>query len=62
MAGKKKPAVGVEGEVRRRLRELDARIRKVNRTAIAGPPTTVAPLDVEALVRRWRERRAGRGR
>jgi hypothetical protein len=55
-------AVGVEGEVRRRLRALDARIRKVNRTAIAGPPTTVAPLDVEALVRRWRERRAGRGR
>ncbi|HSB20255.1 MAG TPA: DUF1992 domain-containing protein [Anaeromyxobacteraceae bacterium] len=55
-------AVGIEGEVRRRLRELDARIRKVNRTAVAGPPTTVAPLDVEALVRRWRERRAGRGR
>lgn len=51
--------VGDEAEVRRRLGALDARIRKVNRTAVAGPPTAVAPLDVEALVGRWRERRAG---
>lgn len=50
-------ALGDEGAVRRRLEELDARIRKVNRTSIDGPPTSVAPLDVEALVRSWRERR-----
>ena len=54
-------AVADEGEVRRRLGELDARIRKVNRTVVAGPPTAVAPLDVEALVRRWRERRRAPG-
>lgn len=55
-------AVADEGEVRRRLLELDRRIRKVNRTAIAGPPTTVAPLDVEAHVALWRKRRASGGR
>jgi hypothetical protein len=51
-------ALGDERAVRQRLAELDARIRKVNRTTIAGPPTTVAPLDVEALVARWRAGRA----
>jgi hypothetical protein len=45
--------------VRERLEELNARIRKLNRTHVSGPPTTLAPLDVEAAVARWR---AGRGR
>jgi hypothetical protein len=45
--------------VRERLDELNARIRKINRTSVSGPPTTLAPLDVEAAVARWR---AGRGR
>ncbi len=47
-----------ERVVRERLEELNARIRKLNRTHVAGPPTTLAPLDVEAVVARWR---AGRG-
>ena len=51
------PRVSTEGEVRRRLEALNARIRAVNRTAWTGPPTEVAPLDVEAWVRRWREGR-----
>jgi hypothetical protein len=53
--------IGREGDervVRERLEALNVRIRKVNRTAVAGPPTTLAPLDVEETVRRWR---AGRG-
>jgi hypothetical protein len=54
--------IGREGDervVRERLEALNARIRKINRTTVAGPPTTLAPLDVEAAVARWR---AARGR
>ena len=49
--------VSSEAEVRRRLEALNERIRRVNRTAWTGPPTEVAPLDVEEWVRRWREAR-----
>jgi hypothetical protein len=48
---------GDERRVRERLEELDARIRKINRTTVAGPPTTLAPLDVEELLARWRASR-----
>jgi hypothetical protein len=47
-----------ERVVRERLQELNAKIRRLNRTHVSGPPTTLAPLDVEAVVARWR---AGRG-
>jgi hypothetical protein len=40
--------------VRERLEELNAKIRKINQTHVSGPPTTLAPLDVEAVVARWR--------
>jgi hypothetical protein len=43
--------------VRERLDALNARIRKLNATHAAGPPTTLAPLDVEAVVLRWRAAR-----
>lgn len=43
--------------VRERLLELNAKIRRLNATWTAGPPTTLAPLDVEAVVERWRDRR-----
>jgi Domain of unknown function (DUF1992) len=45
--------------VRERLHALNARIRRLNATHVSGPPTTLAPLDVEAIVMRWRERREG---
>ncbi len=48
-----------ERVVRERLEALNARIRRVNRTTVAGPATSLAPVDVEAAVARWR---AGRGR
>ncbi len=48
------PRLRDEVEVRRRLQELDERIRKANRTSWTGPPTDLAPLDVEAWVARWR--------
>ena len=45
-----------EAAVRRTLDALNERIRKLNATIAEGPPTNLAPLDVEAIVRRWRER------
>ena len=48
-----------ERVVRERLEELNGRIRKINRTTVAGPPTTLAPLDVEAVLSRWRAQRRG---
>jgi hypothetical protein len=49
-----------EGEVRRRLEELNERIRRANRTSWTGPPTDLAPLDVESWVSRWRARTLSR--
>ena len=49
-------AAGTEAEVRRLVTELNQRIRKVNATATAGPPSTVAPLDVERVVAEWHDR------
>ncbi len=49
--------MGSEPRVRARLESLNERIRKVNRTASGGPPTTLAPLDVEAMLGRWRAAR-----
>lgn len=48
-----------EARARARLEALNERIRKVNRTATDGPPTTLAPLDVEAVLARWRAARRG---
>jgi hypothetical protein len=51
--------------VRERLVALNQKIRRLNATHVAGPPTTLAPLDVEAILARWRALRgvdAGRPR
>jgi DnaJ-like protein len=42
---------------RERLEALNAKIRRLNRTFTGWPPTTLAPLDVEDVLRRWREGR-----
>jgi hypothetical protein len=49
-----------ERVVRERLEALNGKIRRLNRTHVSGPPTTLAPVDVEAAVARWREARARR--
>lgn len=50
--------MSTERAVRDALEDLDGRIREANRKpAIDGPPTTLAPLDVEDLVTRWRAAR-----
>jgi hypothetical protein len=46
-----------ERVVRERLEELNAKIRRLNRTHVSGPPTSLAPLDVEGVVARWRAAR-----
>ncbi len=43
--------------VRERLEALNRKIRRLNATHVAGPPTTLGPVDVEAIVARWRESR-----
>jgi hypothetical protein len=47
-------AAGTEAEVRELVAGINARIRRVNASATAGPPSTVGPLDVERVVGRWR--------
>ncbi|BDG06719.1 DnaJ family domain-containing protein [Anaeromyxobacter oryzae] len=46
-----------ERVVRERLATMNAKIRRLNATAVTGPPTSLAPFDVEAVVARWRARR-----
>jgi Domain of unknown function (DUF1992) len=43
-----------ERAVREAAEALNADIRRVNRTATDGPPTTQAPLDVDDLAEQWR--------
>lgn len=43
--------------VRERLDAMNAKIRKLNRTMVSGPPTSLAPFDVDAVVARWRAAR-----
>lgn len=40
--------------VRARIAALNERIARSNAVSFEGPPTTVAPLDVEKVVARWR--------
>ena len=50
------PQMRDEAEVRRALEALNAQIRKLNATVAEGPATNLAPLEIDVLVRRWRER------
>ena len=48
------PSVADEETVRQLVANLNHRIREINRTTVSGPPTTVAPLDVDGVIERWR--------
>src|SRR5262249_48238016 len=50
-----------EEEVRSRVEALNAEIAKVNRTSISGPPTSIASIEVEAVVVEWGKRLSKRG-
>jgi len=43
-----------EPELRAALAELNQRIEALNSRVTEGPPTTLAPVDVETFVGRWR--------
>jgi hypothetical protein len=53
-------AAGDEATVRRLVEGINEEIRKVNRSAAAGPPTTLSPFDVDDVVATWRAARAAR--
>jgi len=46
-----------EDDVRQRVTAINAEIARANRTVIEGPPTTLAPLEVESVLAEWRRRR-----
>ena len=46
-----------EDEVRRRVTAINAEIARANRMAAEGPPTSLASLDVDAVLAEWRHRR-----
>ena len=48
-----------ESEVRDLVSSINERIRYVNSHTISGPPTTVAVLDIDEVVRKWRDRPEG---
>ncbi len=48
-----------EEKVRAAVDALNEKIRNVNRSNVAGPPTTQAVIDVEKVVARWRAERQG---
>jgi hypothetical protein len=48
---------GSEGQVRRIVADINARIVEGNRKAASGPPPNLVPFDVERVVQTWRERR-----
>jgi hypothetical protein len=48
---------GSEGEVRRIIAAINAKILEGNRKAASGPPLNLAPFDLERVLQRWRERR-----
>jgi hypothetical protein len=47
-----------EEDVRARIAALNAEIRRANRATAEGPPTTLSPLDADAVVEAWRSRRS----
>jgi hypothetical protein len=47
-----------EDEVRQRVTAINVDIVHANRTATKGPPTNLAPLEVDAVLAEWRRRRS----
>lgn len=48
-----------EQSARRTMEDVNELIRRINRTTVHGPPTSVGPVDVDELVARWRAGPAG---
>jgi Domain of unknown function (DUF1992) len=54
-------AASQESVVRRIVGDINQRIREVNRRGAEGPPSTVMPLDEDAVVAKWRAQHDGDG-
>lgn len=54
------PTLDDEAAVHARIAALNAEIAKFNATAIEGPPTNLAVFDIDQIVTRWRQGRAGK--
>jgi DnaJ homologue, subfamily C, member 28, conserved domain len=54
-------AATTEAQLRAVVAAINERIRYVNSHTVSGPPTTVAVLDVEEAVQRWRAQQHQRG-
>ncbi|MCW8131514.1 MAG: DUF1992 domain-containing protein [Planctomycetota bacterium] len=50
-----------EGDVRRRVAELNERIRRMHARIVEGPDLDVSEYDPEEIVERWRAKRVARG-
>jgi hypothetical protein len=50
-----------EHAVRRIVADINERIRDMNRRGAEGPPSTLMPLDEEAVVAKWRTQRSAQG-
>ena len=50
-------AVRDEAEVRRRIEDLNDRVRYTHRHRVDGPPLVLTPVEVEAAVAEWRQNR-----
>jgi hypothetical protein len=51
-------ALPTEQAVRREVESLNAKITAANRSVTSGPSTSIAKVDIEAIVARWRTQRA----
>ena len=51
------PRLANEAAVRKRLDELNEKVREAQRSPAAGPASGVAPVDVDAILARWRQER-----
>ena len=49
-----------EDQVRRKLLQLNAQIHRMNATPTDGPALNVAMIDVEAMIKAWKEKRRGK--
>lgn len=51
-------SLATEYQVRRRLTELNEKIRAAHFSPAPGPPVAVSPVDIEAIVLQWHARRS----
>lgn len=52
-------ALDTEERVRGKIAEINLRIRALNQLTAVGPTLGMVPFDVDELLQRWRQRRAG---